>query len=494
MLHNDLNPNTQKLWQHIPMQQMCAIQREYMTKIGYNNHLTAPVVLRTPITNHRLSIIDVRGDIWDYHEDAIPKDIRTEFKSYCTQFNKYNFFRLFPILWDNTMYNEKCAVSMIHHKLKMNNKRIKYTSSIKYLGAQLFQYDPSNIVSTILTNDSFLKRLNNKRMMLTKIDFNHSYISLRSRIRILKVFYLVYTEIYAQILDARTINLATATERHTATIKKQTGITTYDPKQFSIFTGIPSPFDRWVVLKISFYWKLLKFPELTYLHRWIRNNPNTIYNYNLYQQFQKLKRLWCPPYLLKDKFGSRMVDPFNEIEKVSELRPKIILKQHKAIISKFHKLHPFNVIQYHLDDYKSYPIFEADELLDFVNKDMITNYYKLFYHFNHSKNYCSLCKSNMDFPIECHLAIYCKKLNHLRHIYWSNAVYVFAKETGQTINNMHNQLFFQKILEILAEINYHKIQLWQIIAGVNAYDNDKNSFVYHQLNPNITLPLYKFLE
>ena len=72
---------------------------------------------------------------------------------------------------------------------------------IHYLGAKLFQHENNNIVSSKFTNEHFLNELNIKQTMLYKIDFNHEYISLENKIRLLKIFRLVYIDIFAQILD-----------------------------------------------------------------------------------------------------------------------------------------------------------------------------------------------------------------------------------------------------------------------------------------------------
>ncbi len=57
---------------------------------------------------------------------------------------------------------------------------------------------------------------------------------------------------------------------------------------------------------------------------------------------------------------------------------------------------------------------------------------------------------------------------------------------------LHHQLFMQHLIRICKNINNHKDQLWKLISGANAYDNDNKTFKFikrHRLI-NITKPKY----
>ncbi len=88
-----------------------------------------------------------------------------------------------------------------------------------------------------------------KKRAISTLNFDKDYLPFTDKLRILKTFYLVYTEIFAQILDNDTINLLTANKKQQDAIIDYLEIKEYDPDQLSIFTGIPTVNDRWTVLK-----------------------------------------------------------------------------------------------------------------------------------------------------------------------------------------------------------------------------------------------------
>ena len=49
-----------------------------------------------------------------------------------------------------------------------------------------------------------------------------------------------------------------------------TEIKEFVPEQLSIYAGIPTPKERWEAIKITYYWKLLKLKELSYMHKWAK--------------------------------------------------------------------------------------------------------------------------------------------------------------------------------------------------------------------------------
>ncbi|MCP4989290.1 MAG: hypothetical protein GY928_25500, partial [Colwellia sp.] len=317
-------------------------------------------------------------------------------------------------------------------------------------------------VSTKFTNNHFLNKLKAKSFALSKIDIKTIDLSLNEKISILKTFYLVYTEIFAQILDMNEINNSDINEKHNNLLKTNLTVTinnikkkiNYDPKQFSIFAGIPFPKERWTVLKMGFYFKLKNKPNKSLMHKWY-NLPN-INNYTLYKQFSDLKNKYCKPMKIMTEQGEITVDPFDHFEKPQHLRPMIIKKQHEDVIKTFHNLHPFNTIDYTRSDYKAFQTFEKKELNhDFVTDEMIMQYRELFYNFNKKGSYCNVCYRQTNKPIEYHLITECTRLYNFRLKYWSKATEEFA-EIGSQYGTIHQQLFSQFLIMICRNINNYK--------------------------------------
>ena len=160
-----------------------------------------------------------------------------------------------------------------------------------------------------------------------------------------------------------------------------------------MYIGIPSPEERWVVVKLQFYWKLLHIPNITHLHKWAKTDITN--DYKLIKQLKDLKTKYFPP------AQNEEIDPFNNAEKPNEIRPKIITMQNKTKINKLHKYHPFNIINYIRSDYKSFNIYDENQLQSFVTKTMEIEYRELFYNFNNKSNHCNVCDNDI---IEPHIS------------------------------------------------------------------------------------------
>ena len=124
------------------------------------------------------------------------------------------------IQWDNTPLIENCYISQLHHKIKLNNFPLEIVYKMRYLGAQCCTNDKTNFVSTKYTNNHFLNKLKTKSLALSKIDIKTINLSLNEKITILKTFYLVYTEIFAQILDINELNNSDINIKHNNLLKR----------------------------------------------------------------------------------------------------------------------------------------------------------------------------------------------------------------------------------------------------------------------------------
>ena len=173
-----------------------------------------------------------------------------------------------------------------------------------------------------------------KQSIIPKLNLNQQQISLDAKIRLLKTFYLPYTEIFAQILESTDENTEKALKCQQNAIKEQLQIYKYEPTQLSLFTGIPYPIERWTVIKLQFYWKLLRNKEITYLHKWARMKEINE-SYELLKQFEELKTKWC------NNTNDKETDTFLKANNCHEIRKEIIQKQNEEKIRKLHNKHPF---------------------------------------------------------------------------------------------------------------------------------------------------------
>ena len=67
-------------------------------------------------------------------------------------------------------------------------------------------------------------------------------------------------------------------------------------KQFRIFIGIPSPTQRWIMVKLLYYFKILKNPNKTIYSQLIYNNLDQ--DLPSYNQLRKIKNTWITKEIL----------------------------------------------------------------------------------------------------------------------------------------------------------------------------------------------------
>ncbi|MCP4984819.1 MAG: reverse transcriptase family protein, partial [Colwellia sp.] len=255
MIYDHNNSHNDHLLYKLDNTDKILINNEYKNKLKIIPRNKAPLSFHSIIENNKIKGISTDGDEIEYNIEEIPVSILKKFKDYLTLFNGTIYNNSYMIIWDNTIYNENSYKSAMHHKIKLNNTSLEIVHIMRYLGAQCCTHDPVNFVSTKFTNNHFLNKLKAKSFALSKIDIKTIDLSLNEKINILKTFYLVYTEIFAQILDMNEINNSDINEKHNNLLKTNLTVTidnikkkiNYDPKQFSIFAGIPFPKERWTV-------------------------------------------------------------------------------------------------------------------------------------------------------------------------------------------------------------------------------------------------------
>ena len=109
------------------------------------------------------------------------------------------------------------------------------------------------------------------------------------------------------------------------------------PKQFRIFIGIPSPSDRWILIKLLYYYKLVQKPDHTIFSQLINKYLSS--DLPIYNRLRKLINTWIPK-VSKSKI--RNDDDFT----IDKFRAKIIRKISKRNIQSLNIFHPFKEIRF----------------------------------------------------------------------------------------------------------------------------------------------------
>ena len=112
--------------------------------------------------------------------------------------------------------------------------------------------------------------------------------------------------------------------------------------QLRIFMGIPSPTNRWKMLKLMFYKKLIEKPDYTILHKWAANELDD--DIPFMNEFRKLINKYIPN-ATKDDIRSQEKPWF---------RQGIINSLTNEAIRSLPKFHPFKTIKFTANTYQSF--------------------------------------------------------------------------------------------------------------------------------------------
>eukprot|EP01084_Bolivina_argentea_P311661 539496_1 len=381
---------TNKYWNQYEYWDKAKLQNEYNAKIDNKNYKLVPMAITMKPIDNEVYCIDIDNNEVKYNLNEIPTKIINSFNKYIKAYKNIQN-KPYLIMWDNIRGTNRNKLTMCHKLIKMYGKSLEVVYNLRYLGAQLRTFENDNIVSTKATNKFFLNKLDQKLQLLETIDFNYEFISLADKIRTLKTFYLVYTEIFAQVLDSESINMTEADDKHKKAIDYNINIERFIPEQLSIYTGIPTPTERWEAIKMTFYWKLIKKSKtnLSYMHKWAKEPY--IKHYTLYKQYIELKEKYFPNEIREENNVQIEVDPLTEIPDKDNIRPTVIKQQHKHIVNTLNKYHPLKILNYITDNYKAMNIYESEELENYVNKKMVKKYRELFYYFDQEERFCNIC-------------------------------------------------------------------------------------------------------
>ena len=211
------------------------------------------------------------------------------------------------------------------------------------------------------------------------------------KIPLIKTFFLAYTEIFAQILPSSHLKMLDTISYKCQLKLCQIFYKRANPIQFRIFIGIPSPSDRWILIKLLYYYKLVQKPDHTIYSKLV--NKCLFINLPIFNQLRQLIHKWIPN-VTKHKI--RNDDEFT----LPKFRANIIKKISKKNVQLLNIFHPFKVINFITSEYIPFYITNIDKII--INYPQIKQrhlqlYYELFYNFGwfdrksvHRK-FCKLC-------------------------------------------------------------------------------------------------------
>ena len=134
---------------------------------------------------------------------------------------------------------------------ELYGQKLQYRGLLRYLGAQLTEIATQNIVSDDATSRQFMQKLRYKMHEICyKLKYNYQQLEWIHKIRLVKCFFLAYTEIYAQILPQGYMSQITATADEVILKLLCEWPDKTIIEQFRAFIGIPSPVDRWLIVKL----------------------------------------------------------------------------------------------------------------------------------------------------------------------------------------------------------------------------------------------------
>ena len=245
------------------------IQSEFLLQIPLGNFPSVPKNFKGPplfapmiISNHIPSLHlftgkDIFGDdnAWgdnlfsDYLHQQITDSLSCSHTPYIfnwTSAHNFAFNDLTFLMLNASIYNHP----------------ITFRPHCRYLGAILCSHSSSCILSDTNTNRRFVKRLKSKEnYLLNQMELHYSKIHLNLRLPLIKTFFLAYTEIFGQVLPSSDLsNLDNISLINQCKLTKIFAAHV-DPLQFRIFIGIPSPSQRWIVLKLMFLYQLVVDPK-----------------------------------------------------------------------------------------------------------------------------------------------------------------------------------------------------------------------------------------
>ena len=180
------------------------IQKEYINQIPfyYKNHslkniTSAPLILLKYLyKTHYVYGYDINGIKRYWSINVFEKHMRKTITEYFKIHKKETNIQ-FLIYWKSL--NIESPIAKMKNECKMYNKKIKYKSCCRYLGAQLCDIDQKCIISESKTTDRFIKRMFLKEnQLLHSLQIHYAKIHLNIKLPLIKTFFLAYTEIFAK--------------------------------------------------------------------------------------------------------------------------------------------------------------------------------------------------------------------------------------------------------------------------------------------------------
>ncbi len=225
-----------------------------------------------------------------YEKRDLPKTLRIPIERHFKYQNIFNIDTPYDVHWNNIEdnYNIKQQLEQV---CTLENKSIPYSTEIRYLGGFLHELDPTNVISTYITTNNFIKKLKTKENYLKKLNINYNTIPLYNAINLTKSVMSAYTCVYAQVLPHTHLERTDKISHNS--LNNVLPIFDSKPNQLHYYTQIPKPSDRWTELQLGYYRTQHKMDmSRSKLAYWTQNN--TLPDLPFFQQMKNLHEQCVP--------------------------------------------------------------------------------------------------------------------------------------------------------------------------------------------------------
>ena len=459
------------------LQQEFETQIPFYYKTHHKNTIIAPLIIEQKINSQTYRGYNIKGIKTYWNINIFNKKLRNSIIKF---FNNPDITpnHKYIIHWKNLPNFHKSEKQWMRNNLTLYGKFVKYKNNCRYLGAQLCDTN-KGIISDHLTNKSFTKRLFSKEyQLLNTIQMQFRDIHLNVKIPLIRTFFLAYTEIFGQILpNTENMNLnkiSINNQIKLCNIK----IDRIDKHQFKTFIGIPSPSQRWIILKLLYYQKLLKNPNKTIFNKWINYNLN--FEIPMFLNFRSLIRKWLPK-----KTKLQISD---KKYTANHLKKDIIKQMTINNLNKMHKYHPFNILKFKTDKFVPFytsNIMQSQSFYTKTKKRHFALYHDIFYNFGwcdrkcKRKQTCNICHSKIKSKSMLHhISTNCIGLNEIRKHFWINAHNILV-QIYNTLDNTHQNRYGYEVLKILENIPQNTKNFYRIILGANMIHSNNSKIWYN---------------
>ena len=416
IVYNYVEPMQNIFTTKLPLRDI-EVQREFIDQCPESTSnlsmVSAPVAIESVTDNlHYCRGYNINGCKSYWSLNVFNKKLHIHILNYFNDIHNKN--HLFLIHWEALHRYHPNMIYFLRKNTFIYQIKIKYTMQCRYLGAYLFSKGVKSLISDVITNQQFIKKLYTKQhQLLHQLELNYSNLHLDIKIPLIRTFFLAYSEIFGQILP-----ISNTTQLDEISIKSQITLTHIYPsrvkhKQFRIFIGMPSPSQRWIMLKLLYYYKSVNFPNLSILHQCV--NKHLHIQIPMFCHLRKIINRWIPNL-------TKMYMRSSECS-LNVFKALIIHKINKHNNSQLPLYHPFKIMKFIPNKFKAFYTTNIDRINKWypeIKQRHLNVYYEIFYNFgwlqtkSKCSNKCNLCGQIIRFKPLSHIIAYCNETEFIR--------------------------------------------------------------------------------